>query len=211
MLKKLEEHLEAHEIQLLCFTGGDIVAQRETGSWPWSHSKAVAETSPQPRSPGSYRPVCAFYSLHLLLLLPSVSTNSRSLDLLPKLAPYWDYGLLPEQWFSIQVAYQNPLCLVAQLCPTLCDPMDCSLPGSSVHGILQARILAWVAISSSRGFSQHRNWTQVSCIAGGFFTIWATRETPGDLQKMLMGLPYPRPIESISLSGGGGATFSKAL
>ena len=45
---------------------------------------------------------------------------------------------------------------VAQLCPTLCDPMDCSLPGSSVHGILQARILEWVAISFSRGSSQPR-------------------------------------------------------
>ena len=43
------------------------------------------------------------------------------------------------------------VCSVAQFCLTLCDPMDCSLPGSSVHGILQARILEWVAISSSRG------------------------------------------------------------
>jgi len=46
---------------------------------------------------------------------------------------------------------------VAQLCLTLCDPMDYSLPGSSVHGILQARILEWVAISFSRGSSQPRN------------------------------------------------------
>ena len=68
------------------------------------------------------------------------------------------------------------LCLVAQLCPTLCDPMDCSLQGSSVHGIFQARILEWVAVPSFRGSSQPRDQTQVSCIAGGFFTIWATRE-----------------------------------
>ena len=68
------------------------------------------------------------------------------------------------------------VCLVAQLCPTLCDPMDCSPPGSSVHGISQARILEWVAISFSRGSSQPRNRTSVSRIAGGFFTIWATRE-----------------------------------
>ena len=53
--------------------------------------------------------------------------------------------------------------------------MDCSPLGSSVHGILQARILKWVAISSSRGSSQPRNWTLVSHIAGGFFTIGATR------------------------------------
>ena len=66
--------------------------------------------------------------------------------------------------------------LVIQSCPTLCDRMDCSLPGSSVHGILQARTLEWVAISYSRVSSQPRNQTQVSCITGRFFTVWATRE-----------------------------------
>ena len=61
------------------------------------------------------------------------------------------------------------LCVFAtQLCPTLCDPMSCSLPGSSVHRILQARILQGVAISFSRGSSQPRDQTQVSCIAGSF-------------------------------------------
>ena len=65
---------------------------------------------------------------------------------------------------------------VAQSCPTLCDPMDCSPPASSVHGILQARILEWVAISFSRGSSQPRDWTRVSCIAGRRFILWATRE-----------------------------------
>ena len=64
--------------------------------------------------------------------------------------------------------------LVAQSCLTLFDPMDCSLPGSSLHGILQARILDWGAIFTSRGSSQPRDWTQVSCIAGRFFIIWAT-------------------------------------
>ena len=49
------------------------------------------------------------------------------------------------------------LCLVAQLCPTLCNPMDCSPPGSSVHGILQTRILEWVAMPSSRGSSQPKD------------------------------------------------------
>ena len=68
--------------------------------------------------------------------------------------------------------------LVTKLCPTLLTPMDCSLPGSSVHGIFQARILEWVAISFSRGSYWPRVWTQVSCIAGRFFTIWATREAP---------------------------------
>ena len=60
---------------------------------------------------------------------------------------------------------------VAQLCPTLCDPM-----GYTVHGILQARILEWVAFPFSGGLPQPMNWTQVSRIAGGFFTSRATRE-----------------------------------
>ena len=55
--------------------------------------------------------------------------------------------------------------------------LDCSPPGSSVHGILQARILKWVAISFSRGSSQNRTW--ISCMAGRFFTNWATREAAG--------------------------------
>ena len=63
------------------------------------------------------------------------------------------------------------LCLVAQLCLTLCDPIHCSLPGSSAHGILQARIRGWVAMPSSRGSSQSSDRTQVSRTAGGFFTI----------------------------------------
>ena len=66
--------------------------------------------------------------------------------------------------------------LVIQSCPTLCDPVDCSLPGFSVHEILQARILERVAIPFSRVSSQPRDWTQVVHIAGGFLTVWATRE-----------------------------------
>ena len=67
--------------------------------------------------------------------------------------------------------------LVNQLCPTLCNPPVCSPPSSSVHGILQARILEWVAISFSRGSSRPRNWTWVSCIAGRFFTwtLWTEK------------------------------------
>ena len=62
----------------------------------------------------------------------------------------------------------------------LCDPMDCSPPGSSLHGILQARVLERVAIAFFRGSSQPRDWTPVSCIADRHFTAWATREAPGD-------------------------------
>ena len=60
---------------------------------------------------------------------------------------------------------------VAQSCPTLCNPMDCSPPGSSIHGILQTRILEWVAISFSRGTARPRVRTPVSCIAGRRFTL----------------------------------------
>ena len=68
--------------------------------------------------------------------------------------------------------------LVAQYCPTLCNSMNCSLPGSFVHGILQVRILDWVAIPFSRGSFPSRDQIQVSCIASRFFTDWATREVP---------------------------------
>ena len=61
---------------------------------------------------------------------------------------------------------------IAQLCLTLCDPMD-----YTAHGTLQARILEWVAVPIFRGSSQPRDQTQVSCIAGGFFTSWLTRKT----------------------------------
>ena len=66
--------------------------------------------------------------------------------------------------------------VVALSCPALCDPKDCSPPGSSVHGILQTSILEWVASSFSRGSSQCRDQTRVSQIAGRSFTVWASRE-----------------------------------
>ena len=71
---------------------------------------------------------------------------------------------------------------VAELYPTLCKPVDCSPPGSSVHGILQARILQWVAILFSRRSSRPRDWTRVSRIVGRRFTVWVTREVLSVLQ-----------------------------
>ena len=68
------------------------------------------------------------------------------------------------------------LCSVAQSCLTFCDSIHCNPQVSSVHGILQARILEWVTIPFSRGSSGPSDQTLISCIAGGFFTIWATRE-----------------------------------
>ena len=63
---------------------------------------------------------------------------------------------------------------VAQWCPTFWDPVGCSLPGSSVHGIFQAIVLEWIAISFSRWSSQPRDWTGVSCIVDRRFTVWAS-------------------------------------
>ena len=82
-----------------------------------------------------------------------------------------------------------------QSCPTLCNPMDCSPPGSSVHGILQARVLEWVAISFSRGSSPPRDRTQVSCIEGRLFTLWTTREVP--VYIYIQGLHPPQGWRSL--------------
>ena len=108
--------------------------------------------------------------------------------------------------------------LVAQSCPTLCNPMDCSLPGSSVHRIPQARTLEWVDVPFSRGSSQPRDQTQVFCISGRFFTT----EPPGNLVEvynlrkhlttykflvvyLYIYIPYwPKP-------GGGNSTHSSIL
>ena len=75
---------------------------------------------------------------------------------------------------------QNKL---AQSCPTLCDPMDCSLSGTSVHGIFQARVLEWIATALSKGSSRSKDRTRVSRIADRCFTVWAT----------------PPPLESLAL------------
>ena len=75
---------------------------------------------------------------------------------------------------------------VAQLCPTLWDPVD-----YKVHGLLQARILEWVAFPFSRGSSQPRDWTQVSRIAGRFFTSWATTEAQRGIERWFNLLPNP--------------------
>ena len=96
--------------------------------------------------------------------------------------------------------------LVTQLCLTLCDPMDCSLPGSSVHGVLQARILERVVGPFSRGSSRLRDWALVSHVAGRFLTVWATREETSHCSQ---GMPQtdelvfcPQLIESLQLRVG---------
>ena len=82
----------------------------------------------------------------------------------------WNTGNIAVLSLSLEWA------LITQACPTLCDPLDCNPPGSSVHGILQARILKWVAFPFSRGSSQPRYWIWVSCVTGRFFYHWDTRE-----------------------------------
>ena len=106
-------------------------------------------------------------------LIPFMRTLPSRLNHLPKVSPpniilwirFQHMNFEKTHAFSLQVPSE-----VAQSCPTLCDPMDCSLPGSSVHGIFQARILEWVAISFSRESSQPRDQTRVSSIADRRFT-----------------------------------------
>ena len=88
------------------------------------------------------------------------------------------YQLVPER-FKVAAEGVTPCrvyCLVTKSCLTLLKAMDCSPPGSSVHGISQARILEWFAISFSRGSSWPRDWTHVSCISRRILYHWATRE-----------------------------------
>ena len=100
------------------------------------------------------------------------------------------------------VGYLEVCCLasikwseVAWSCLTLCDPMGCSLP-HSVHGIFQARVLEWVAISFSRGSSQPRDQTQVSCIVSRHFTVSATREVQSESCLVVYGSLWPHGLYS---------------
>ena len=87
--------------------------------------------------------------------------------------------------------------LVTQLCPALCDPTDYGMSGSSVHGIFQARIPEWVAFLFSRESSRPGDQTQVSCIAGRFFTTWATKQAP--IRNCILCLkPTTKPISAFS-------------
>ena len=98
----------------------------------------------------------------------------------------WCSKPLLEGWahkMMLRQQYYGVLFLVAQSCLTLWDPMDCQAPLSM--SIPQARILEWVATPSSRGLSQPRGWTQVSCIAVRFFIIWATRKSAKFLTLIL--------------------------
>ena len=92
--------------------------------------------------------------------------------------------------------------LVAQLCPSLCDPIDCSLPGSSVYAILQARILEWVAIPFSWGSSRSRNRIRVSRTAGIFFTDLSSSHPKSVLHPQSPRAKAERREHSPPLTGG---------
>ena len=97
-------------------------------------------------------------------------------QLLPACDPYLACEMTQK---STAIPFSSISCsLVTKSCPTLCDPMDCSLPGSSVRGIFHARILEWVAISFSRVSSWLRDGTQVSCIGRRILYHWATQGSP---------------------------------
>ena len=87
----------------------------------------------------------------------------------------WVFHFSIELCFFLVLSRKKVKVLVTQSHPALCEPMDYSPPGFSVHGIFQARILEWVAISFSRRSSWPRDLTWISFIAGRFFTVWATR------------------------------------
>ena len=109
-------------------------------------------------------PKLAIYPQHPF---SSVSSDKHHVSSLLTIDP-WPSAL--DTGFSKVMEY---MCLVTQSCLTLCDPLDCSPPGSSVHGILQARILELVAVSSSKGSSQPRDGNCICCVsyaAGRFFT-----------------------------------------
>ena len=119
--------------------------------------------------------LCFLYSRHITRVFRTIWLGPYQGELLPieyvhsrvgAAGMHWSPEAripAPGQWLSGSAA-----CAQSRL--TLCDPTDCSPPGSSVHGILQARILEWVAMPFSRGSSHPRDWTQVSCIVGRFLT-----------------------------------------
>ena len=130
-----------------------------------THSSVLAWRIPWTEEPGELSTGSQSWTrlsnLHTMLF--DISLSNIFLDTSPQVrktkANEWDYIKLKN---SLTVKEIKVKVKVAQLCPTLCDPMDCIL-----HGVLQARIVEWVAIPFSRGSSQPRDQTQVSCIAGG--------------------------------------------
>ena len=148
-------------------------------SWTTARQASLSITNcrslPKPMSIESVMPSKHLILCHPLFLpsiFPSIWVFSSESALYIRWPKYWSFSL--NTWVS-----QFDRCNVLQLIQfdwIYTDSMDCSSPGSCVHGILQARILQWVAMLLSRESSQPKDWTWVSHFAGRFFTVWATRE-----------------------------------
>ena len=121
---------------------------------------------------------CACMTLTFFLALPTM--REHTLGIFSRLRRYRKQTWVqPTAWNQAQLTLIQLYSIHAQLYLTLCEPLDCSLPGSSVHGIFQARILDRVAISFSRGSSWPRDWTHVpcgSCVGRQTFYYWVIRE-----------------------------------
>ena len=178
--KKALKSYEALTYKLLDFENWVRVrssgSQQYTGGAPPASARSVHPFNlcyqPVPRSiktpdncPNHYRHLCACLYLEPLLLPSSLCSGTAS--------GHKECHHVPN---AAEWCFQTPLFSVIQACPTLCNPTNCSPPASSVHWILQARTLERVAMASFRGSSQPRDQIWVSCTAGKFFTIWATRK-----------------------------------
>ena len=150
----------------------------------WGSHRAVRTIKPPMvhtgKSWGSQQNQNQFASQGILKVGPPAQSSLPMMhpQQIPQLQPHERPWAKTTQQSCLQIPDTHRLCcccLVAKLCLTLLRPMDCSPPGSSVHGISQARILEWVAISFSRGSSRPRDQTHIFCITGGFFTT----EPPG--------------------------------
>ena len=164
-------------------------ATPQTAAWQAPLSSTISQNllkfmSIESGMPSNHLILCC--SLLLPSVFPSIRVFSNTLALCIRWSKYWSFSISPSNeysvliffridWFDIYEAKWSEVkwreVKVAYSCWILCDPMD-----YTVHGILQARILKWVAFPFSMGSSQPRDRTQVSHSAGGFFTSWATRE-----------------------------------
>ena len=124
--------------------------------------------------------VCLSFSCFQLFATPWTVACQVPMSMEFSRQEYWSGFPVPspEKLPHPEIQTMLLLCLVTQSCPTLCNPMDCSPPGFSVHGILQARILVCCRVLLQGSF-QPRDWTQVSGIASRFSTVWATKEALG--------------------------------
>ena len=134
----------------------------------WCHPTISSSVIPFSSCLQSF-PASGFFPMSQFSVSGSQSTGvSASTSVLPMNIQDW----FPLGWTGLIFLQPQGLSRIFS------NTTDCSLPSSSVHGILQARIMEWVAVPFSRRSSQPRDRSQVSCIAGGFFTIWTTRKAP---------------------------------